>query len=83
MKKNYKDNPYAEQRLVILVKLIQVRKVIMHWIELCYLIMTIETRLHEGEMVLTEQEANQYRSRKNGGNINIAKLADTIVIKKN
>ena len=41
-----------------------------------------QTRLHEGEMVLTKQEANQYRSRKNGGNINIAKLADTIVIRE-
>ncbi|MCC0713994.1 hypothetical protein [Clostridioides sp. ES-S-0077-01] len=40
------------------------------------------TRLHEGEMVLTKQEANQYRSGKNGGNISIAKLADTIVIRE-
>ncbi|MCC0643928.1 MULTISPECIES: hypothetical protein [unclassified Clostridioides] len=39
-------------------------------------------RLHEGEMVLTKQEANQYRSGKNGGNISIAKLADTIVIRE-
>lgn len=41
-----------------------------------------QTRLHEGEMVLTKQEANQYRSGKNGGNISIAKLADTIVIRE-
>ncbi|MCC0630920.1 hypothetical protein KGF48_00535 [Clostridioides sp. ZZV15-6388] len=40
------------------------------------------TRLHEGEMVLTKQEANQYRSGKSGGNISIAKLADTIVIRE-
>ncbi|EGT4598611.1 hypothetical protein DFW26_03970 [Clostridioides difficile] len=40
------------------------------------------TRLHEGEMVLTKQEANQYRSGKNGGNISIAKLADTIIIRE-
>ncbi len=33
-------------------------------------------------MVLTKQEANQYRSGKNGGNISIAKLADTIVIRE-
>lgn len=39
-------------------------------------------RLHEGEMVLTKQEANQYRSGKNSGNISIAKLADTIVIRE-
>lgn len=39
-------------------------------------------RLHEGEMVLTKQEANQYRSGKSGGNISIAKLADTIVIRE-
>lgn len=41
-----------------------------------------QTRLHEGEMVLTKQEANQYRSGKSGGNISIAKLADTIVIRE-
>ncbi|MER0283391.1 hypothetical protein GSQ54_00755 [Clostridioides difficile] len=41
-----------------------------------------QTRLHEGEMVLTKQEANQYRSGQNGGNISIAKLADTIVIRE-
>lgn len=40
------------------------------------------TRLHEGEMVLTKQEANQYRSGKSGGNISISKLADTIVIRE-
>lgn len=39
------------------------------------------TRLHEGEMVLTKQEANKYRS-KNGANMNIGKLADTIVIRE-
>jgi phage-related protein len=39
------------------------------------------TRLHEGEMVLTKQEANKYRS-KNGSNMNIGKLADTIVIRE-
>ncbi|MCI9975501.1 hypothetical protein JY742_05160 [Clostridioides difficile] len=39
-------------------------------------------RLHEGEMVLTKQEANQYRSGQNGGKISIAKLADTIVIRE-
>lgn len=33
-------------------------------------------------MVLTKQEANQYRSGKSGGNISIAKLADTIVIRE-
>lgn len=41
-----------------------------------------QTRLHEGEMVLTKQEANQYRNGKSGGNISIAKLADTIVIRE-
>lgn len=41
-----------------------------------------QTRLHEGEMVLTKQEANQYRSGQNGGNISIDKLADTIVIRE-
>ncbi len=47
-----------------------------------FLIMTIKPDSMKVKWFLTKQEANQYRSRKNGGNINIAKLADTIVIRE-
>lgn len=39
-------------------------------------------RLHQGEMVLTKQEANRYRNGQNSGSFNIAKLADTIIVRE-
>ncbi|EGT4519002.1 hypothetical protein DFW39_01395 [Clostridioides difficile] len=81
-KKNYKDNPYAGTKAGDSGKAYSGKKG-NNAFGLNYVPYNdYQTRLHEGEMVLTKQEANQYRSRKNGGNINIAKLADTIVIRE-
>ncbi|HBF2211493.1 hypothetical protein ACWJXY_01720 [Clostridioides difficile] len=81
-KKNYKDNPYAGTKAGDSGKAYSSKKG-NNAFGLNYVPYNdYQTRLHEGEMVLTKQEANQYRSRKNGGNINIAKLADTIVIRE-
>lgn len=74
-KENYKENPYAGTKAGDSGK--------NNAFGLNYVPYNdFSTRLHEGEMVLTKQEANQYRSGKNGGNISIAKLADTIVIRE-
>ncbi|MCC0640360.1 MULTISPECIES: hypothetical protein [unclassified Clostridioides] len=74
-KKNYKEDPYAGTKAGDSGK--------NNAFGLNYVPYNdFSTRLHEGEMVLTKQEANQYRSGKNGGNISIAKLADTIVIRE-